>query len=325
MSLAPFRERTRYSIPGLNQFPPIPSRLDPLTRGYHSLSRGPPYRNLSLGQLIAGRYIDPLSPIRRGYSRDLLDPIRSRQGHRDIDLHGLGLARRPMYRYPFYDDPFYDNCDICRSERESCHQDSCHQGGRCSCSHSCCDKANSSSKEEFDLKTKDITIRGKARPIRASYLTEASKFEADLTKYLEKKKEDTIPDAVIDMLFSFINREQYTNNSLIDEVTLNILAHNVGAKSAAAYSLDRLKKYNLEVGGQELTNIIASVVISSKVDSGLKEWLKKYLKNDDRFLHLRRTSRYWWSMVDGRPEVEMETLRLLGEIPEASDEGIRIL
>jgi len=171
----------------------------------------------------------------------------------------------------------------------------------------CCDKANSSSKEEFDFKTKDITIRGKARPIRASYLAEASKFEADLTKYLEKKKEDAVPDRVIDMLFSYINRESYTNTNLFDEVTLNILAHNVGAKSVVAYSLDRLKKYDGDVGLQELTYIIASIVMSGKVDSGLKEWLKKYLKNDDRVNHLFYSGP-WRSILLDRPEMHTETL-----------------
>jgi hypothetical protein len=160
--------------------------------------------------------------------------------------------------------------------------------------------------------------------VRASYLTEAPKFEADLLKYLEKKKDDIVPDHVIDMLISFINTEDYSNNSPLDEVTLNILASNVGAKSAVDFSLGRLKRVTNELRTQELTSIVGTVVMSSKVDKGLKEWLKKLLMNVDT--HYRLTNNhYWQSLIMNRPEVETEMMRLTGQLPEAEDEGFRLL
>lgn len=100
----------------------------------------------------------------------------------------------------------------------------------------------SGSKSDFDFKTKDIIVRGKVYTVRASYLSEAPKFEADLVKFVDKKKEDVVPARVVAMLVSYINVESYKNTSFLDEVTLNIVASNVGAKSVGEYSLGRLKK-----------------------------------------------------------------------------------
>jgi hypothetical protein len=40
---------------------------------------------------------------------------------------------------------------------------------------------------------------------------------------MEKKTEDEVPERVVDMLISFINREEYSNSDVLDEVILNIL------------------------------------------------------------------------------------------------------
>jgi len=130
----------------------------------------------------------------------------------------------------------------------------------------------------YDFETKDVTIRGKAHKIRCSYLAEAPKFEGDLVKYMEKKKERDVPDRVVDMLISFINREGYSNDNALDEVTVCILASSVGAKSALQHSLANLKKLECEIDdGKELVYIIGCILLSNKVDDGLIDWLKTFL------------------------------------------------
>jgi hypothetical protein len=299
---------------------------------YSNLNRGPVglYRDLHIGD-YRGRFDSPI-PSRRGYINPL--ELLSLPGFQDIYPSTLALnhPRRFPHTYSHYDDRYrsLSDCGTCRLKTltylpNSCHQHSHQLDNYCSCNNrKCSAAASSSSKSEFDFKTKDITIRGKARAVRASYLTEAPKFEADLVKYLDKKKEDVVPDRVIGMLVDFINCEDYKNSNVLDEVTLNILAHNVGAKSAVDYSLSRLKKLDIDVGIQDLTNIVGTIMMCSKVDAGLKAWLKKYLQNEERLYRLS-CSIPWANLIMSRPEIEMETMRLLGRLREPEDEGFRML
>ncbi|KAG4427818.1 hypothetical protein IFR05_016697 [Cadophora sp. M221] len=220
----------------------------------------------------------------------------------------LGLAPIPPpydpYAYYPYNDPRYSSS---------------------SSSSSCCDNpSNSNSKSDFDFKVKDVTVRGKARSVRCSYLLEAGKFEADLVKYMDKKKEDDVPDKVVDMLISWINREKYSNHDPFDEVTLNILASNVGCKSIMEHNLARLKTMQKNIDAAEWVKIVGTVYLSSKVDDGLKKWLAKFLKEDDRWRMLIHYPQYQ-DMAEQRPEVDAEFLRALGVRQQPNDKGLRTL
>jgi hypothetical protein len=248
----------------------------------------------ALGMVLRG---DPLNlPLERG-------------------RHGLGLDHRllPYDRYRGGGWPLGANCDTFWRER-SYHENQGYHGLGCGCRPSCGETLNSSSKGDFEFKTKDVTIRGKARAVKASYLTDTGKFEADLTKYMEKKSEEEIPDRVVDMLISFINRDRYDNNSLLDEVKLNILASNVGAKSAVDYSLGRLKQSGLNDGSENICKIIPLITQSGKVDAGRKKWLEKELKADDRWLYdeLNRDVNFL-KLCQDFPEAVVELERIMGD------------
>ncbi len=121
-------------------------------------------------------------------------------------------------------------------------------------------------------------VRGKGLAVRSSYLVENVKFEDGLCKYMEKKSQEEVPDKCVEMVISFINRETYKNSCLTDEVIVNVIASNAGAKSAQEYSLDRLKKWDLErVGQKEVGELIALVMCSGKVEDGLRQWLVGFL------------------------------------------------
>ncbi|KAH7342680.1 hypothetical protein BKA65DRAFT_552297 [Rhexocercosporidium sp. MPI-PUGE-AT-0058] len=221
----------------------------------------------------------------------------------------LGLAPIPPHYDPYA--PYYPYNDPRCSPSSS--------------SSSCCDNAsNSNSKSDFDFKVKDVTVRGKARSVRCSYLIDTGKFEADLVKYMDKKKEDDVPDKVVDMLISWINREKYSNHDPFDEVTLNILASNVGCKSILEHSLGRLKSMQDSIQGNDWVKIIGTVYLSSKVDEGLKKWLVKYLKEDRRYEELGSYPKFR-AMCAERPEVEAELLRGLGLLQQPDDKGLRTL
>ena len=283
------------------------------------------------GALGQDLFSSPLYGNRPGLGRGLGLPVDFRdqlvgyplQGGRypqDIDLR-LGINDLRRMPYDFHRDdwwPHGPDCETCWRERRY-HEDQGHYG-RCGCRRSC-ENSNSNYRKDFKFKTKDVTIRGKARAVRASYLAEASKFEVDLVKYMEKKKEEDVPDRVIDMLISFINREEYTNENLLDEVTLNIVASNVGAKSAADYSLGRLKKVDCDIPAIDLCHVIKLITQSSRVDDGLKKWLVKYLKADNRDWRLAGSSAYRQLEVD-RPEVVAELERMMGVRGDV-DDGFR--
>lgn len=178
----------------------------------------------------------------------------------------------------------------------------------------------------YQYDTKDIVIRGKAKVIRQSYLHESPKFEAELVKYLDKKSTDQIPENVVDLLISFINSNDYQNSDVVDEVTLNILAHNVGCKSVVDFSLSNLKK-RLEVRNtQELGEITAMILMCTKVDSGLKGWLKKLLeKNNCDFAARLLDDVGFHRLVEDRPEIGVELYRLVGALPQPKDDKYRSL
>jgi hypothetical protein len=181
-------------------------------------------------------------------------------------------------------------------------------------------------KSTFDFKTKDIAVRGKTYTTRASYLAEASKFEADLIKYVDKKSQETIPDHVINMLISFINFESYINDSMLDEVTLNVLASNISAKSAFEHSLANLKNHvDVDISDKMLCEICATVLCSDRVDDKLKDWLKEYMtKVPERQVYLG-DSQEWQEMRVEMPEVEARLRELLGLKQPVDEKDHRIM
>ncbi|TVY31339.1 hypothetical protein LSUB1_G009026, partial [Lachnellula subtilissima] len=185
--------------------------------------------------------------------------------------------------------------------------------------------SNCTKASDFDFPTKDIAVRGKTYSVRCSYLAEASKFEADLQKYVDKKSKKILSDRIIEMLISFINREWYGNDIALDEVTMNVLCTNVTAKSAFEHSLKRLQKYDGEIDPFEMSEICATILCSDKVDDKLKDWLKKYmLKVPDRIEELDRSQK-WAELNEELPEVRARLAELLGLKPPPVDDNHRIL
>lgn len=76
--------------------------------------------------------------------------------------------------------------------------------------------------------------------------------------------------------------------------------------------------------GDELALICVAVMMSSKVDSGLETWLKKYLQYDDRREVLQRASRYK-GLYDTHPELEVKLRTLLGLQGPIDDDSLPIL
>ena len=192
------------------------------------------------------------------------------------------------------------------------------------CSTSCKDSPSSST-SKLSFKTKDVTIRGKAYAIRKAFLEDNGKFEKDLVTYVDKQKDSTIPTAVIAHLVDIINDVAIVPNSILDLVTLNILASNVGVKSAIKSSQASLDKYTYEnpPRGRELVDIVGAVMLSSKVDEGLTQWLKKYLKAGGIDELMFRT-RGWRELLEDHPEVYVALESLLGYREKPDDEGLRI-
>jgi hypothetical protein len=203
----------------------------------------------------------------------------------------------------------------------------CDRDYGCSCtSKSSSSKSESKCKKDYDFKTKDITVRGKSYAVRKSFLADSSKFEADLIKYVDKKKEEQLPDRVVQMLVDFINEESCSYKSVLDLVLMSVLASSLGSKSAVEYSLRELKRvdYDYRINGDDLTQICVVVMLSGKVDSGLEEWLKKFLQLDQRADYLWRSYHYR-ALLDTHPELEVKLLELLGKIDKVDDEGLHIL
>ncbi|KAI9649339.1 hypothetical protein NHQ30_001911 [Ciborinia camelliae] len=184
-----------------------------------------------------------------------------------------------------------------------------------------------SNKKEYGFPTKDIVIRGKTYSCRKSFLADQGKFEDSLVKMMEKKKEDEIPTTVLDSLFSCINEEIVLSSaSAHDLVTLNVLSSSLGVKSVMEKSLAQLKKQCADniVSGSTLTGIVVTVMMSSKVDDGLREWLKKYIKGWGLWEELQGFAMYI-RCVEDHPEIHTGLLELLGLRRKADGEGWRII
>lgn len=187
--------------------------------------------------------------------------------------------------------------------------------------------SGSASKTEYGFPTKDIVIRGKTYACRKSFLADQGKFEDSLVKMMEKKKEDEIPNTVLDSLFSCINEEKVLSSaSAHDLVTLNVLASSLGVKSVMEKSLAQLKKQCADniVSGSTLTGIVVTVMMSSKVDDGLRDWLKKYIKGWGLWEELQTFALYV-RCVEDHPEIHTGLLELLGLRRKADGEGWRII
>ncbi|TGO55395.1 hypothetical protein BELL_1456g00020 [Botrytis elliptica] len=184
-----------------------------------------------------------------------------------------------------------------------------------------------SNKKEYGFPTKDIVIRGKTYSCRKSFLADQGKFEDSLVKMMEKKKEDEIPNTVLDSLFSCINEEKILSSaSAHDLVTLNVLSSSLGIKSVMEKSLTQLKKQCSDniVSGSTLTGIVVTIMMSAKVDDGLREWLKKYIKGWGLWEELQGFAMYI-RCVEDHPEIHTGLLELLGLRRKADGEGYRII
>ncbi|TAQ90633.1 hypothetical protein B7494_g1041 [Chlorociboria aeruginascens] len=217
--------------------------------------------------------------------------------------------RRASYSYP-YDDYWGDYDLFSRHQGRHRHLDQ-NRHGSCPCGDSACAahfqwRSIPNNKSLPDLETKDVVIRGVSYRMRKTFLTESAKFESDLVKYMEKKKEEQIPTSVIHLLIDFINMEGTDPASMIDLVTLHTLASNLGSKSVMEYALSQIKKMEgSRLDDKELAEILLSILMSPKADDSLKEWLKKYLAKDDMAVANRiHMTSIWRKMVDENPELE---------------------
>ena len=292
------------------------------------------------------RYPDPLkTPMRGWYHRDPVvypDHV-GRRAHNFSPQMGNALspldmqAIDPRRQNPLavgqgylphdsYGFNWESDCDY-RLGGPKCERDPFFHGH-----HSCgrtfhCNGSHSDSKKEYPLKTKDISVRGKTYAVRKSFLADSGKFESDLGKYMDKKKEEEVPDHVVQILIDFINTEECNPKSLLDLVTMNILASILGVKSAVDYSLTLIKKFadaDRNISGSDLTDICGITMLSGKVDDGLKGWLKKFLTSHNRFYLLERYPTYA-ERVANHPELHTRLEEMLGLRDRQNDEGFRIL
>jgi hypothetical protein len=195
-----------------------------------------------------------------------------------------------------------------------------HRG--CSSCHECSGtSSNSKFKGDSSYKTKDITIRGKSYSVRKSFLENCGKFESDIGKFLDKRKDEVVPDRIVKLLIDCINEESCEAQTLHELVGMNILASNVGAKSAVEYSLRELHskwRGNYDLKGEELAQICASILLSGKVESGLEDWLKKILKHEE-IMQLLQYSGRCLDLFHRHPDVKTKLEILLGLFPEEDE------
>jgi len=199
------------------------------------------------------------------------------------------------------------------------------------CSHSWSSCQCNLGHQSLPFKTKDITIRGTTYSVRKSFLDDNGKFEKDIQAYTDKKNEKTIPNEVIRYLVCIVNDVPISPSSILDLITLNILASNVGVKSAVKSSQDYIDRYTSDdgngryigLGGNELVEICASIFLSSRVDDGLTEWLKGYLKRNGAAQKMASASGFR-SLERDHPEVIVSLETLLGMREKPDDDGLRI-
>jgi hypothetical protein len=164
-------------------------------------------------------------------------------------------------------------------------------------------------------------IRGKSYSVRKSFLENCGKFESDIGKFLDKRKDEVVPDRIVKLLIDCINEESCEAQTLHELVGMNILASNVGAKSAVEYSLRELHskwRGNYDLKGEELAQICASILLSGKVESGLEDWLKKILKHEE-IMQLLQYSGRCLDLFHRHPDVKTKLEILLGLFPEEDE------
>lgn len=202
------------------------------------------------------------------------------------------------------------------------HDHDYHQKKRC-CG---CSDAGSKEKKEYAFKTKDVTLRGKSYQIRKSFLADLGKFENDLIKFVDKKSEEELPESVIQLLIDFINDESCDSDAALDLVGLNILASNLGYRSAVDSSLQQLKKldgkYLIRI--DELAKICGAITMSGKVDEGIESWLKKSLRDEDTF-HALESSRQFRVLVANHPEVWTRLQMIMGWRDKDNELGLMVM
>ncbi|EPE33014.1 hypothetical protein GLAREA_06026 [Glarea lozoyensis ATCC 20868] len=294
---------------GMGGLPMHPRRRDP-----YMAANLPPHHHGGLDPRIAAGPLRrmPLQQRTPYYYDEDLDPL-------DPSLAYMGKPRsvpHPHMHMPY--DPYHAYHPPC-----SCGS---HHSNSCSSSKL---SSSSSSSSKSDLKTKDLFIRSKIYSVRASYLAESPKFEAELTKLMDKKKEDQIPSRIISLLINYINKESYSNDNVLDEVTLHVVCTTVNCKSAAEYALERLKRFTKEgheIPVEELCQICVAIFCSEKVEEKLKEWLKTHMKGaGNEALGRRRQAllggcKKWVELMDKKPEVGTR-LEVLLDLRVKDDEG----
>lgn len=140
-------------MPGQNPLAPMVSGLSPNPGLPLQLARDPRFNiPIFAGRAALGGGGVPFNPaLGQAMQRGFIPPMNP----------NLALAPFQPPFQPFYDSRFFNQPPPCTS--------------------SCCE-GNSNKKSDYDFKTKDVTVRGTARAVRASFLIEAPKFEADLVK-----------------------------------------------------------------------------------------------------------------------------------------------
>ena len=102
-------------------------------------------------------------------------------------------------------------------------------------------------------------------------------------------------------------------------------------KSAVKSSQDYIDQYtsgdgngrDVGLGGNELVEICASIFLSSKVDDGLMDWIKGYLKKGGATDRMARANGFRGLERD-HPEVIVSIETLLGIREKPDDDGLRI-
>jgi len=332
---------------GIRGIPPLGHGRRVVDDVYQVSQYGPGAR-LGRAELIptpfrGGSFASPLSPVITSGRTDLVQPypvnLPLRGGYDRLrvplepyerlerDQHVGSLDRNVASLRPLSLDPYspqrrqsedWEYLDTLRHHRDICGNSwsSC----QCNFGH-----------QSLPFKTKDITIRGKTYPLRKSFLDDNGKFEKDIQTYTEKKNDKTVPNEVIRHMVCLINDLPISPSSILDLVTLNILASNVGVKSAVKSSQDYIERYtsgdasgrDSGLGGNELIEICASIFLSSRVDDGLMEWVKEYLKKGGAADRMAKASGFR-ALERDHPEVIVSIETLLGMREKPDDDGLRI-
>lgn len=274
----------------------------------------------------------PLAGVPVGLSgrADLIQPPYMGMPVRDRGLRG-GLVVEPgVYiniNRPRHIDPLHHNhtiCSIAVDDHPNCRRRS-HDDGwapffsplrrRGSCDSLCRGAL------PCKVDTKDVTIRGKTYSVRKAFLEDCGKFEKDIQSYADKKNDTMVPDYVIQMLIDCVNEKPIAARKVLDLVTLNIAANNVGVKSVVKKSQKMLDD-SAPVEGEAFVDIVATVLLSSKVPDGLTSWLEKELRAGG-YYDLIYSSSYPGLIAD-HPEVCVSVETMVGLRAAPDDTGLRV-